>query len=97
MGKQLRSILNTLIVLLLLYFAARGIVKLFWNHSDKAVFSARVQLLFGCFFLGSLAYIIGIYHIVGSYHTALFYKMYIFLAFIYLALGLVSDTIIKTK
>jgi hypothetical protein len=97
MDKQLRSLLNTLIVLAIIYFATRGLVKLFWNTAQESVFNARIKLIFGVVFIGSLIYIVGIYHIVGCYHTAIFYKIYLILAFIYLVLGLLSDTIIKAK
>jgi hypothetical protein len=99
MEKTLRSYLNTLIVLFIFYFATRGIVKLFWNNKDIKVIRARTQFLFGVLFIGSLFYIIGIYHIVGGKYSlvSFFYKIYIIIAFIYIVVGLLYDILSNSK
>jgi hypothetical protein len=93
MEKTIRSYINTLIVLLIFYYATRGIVKLTWNHKDTAVVKARTQFLFGVIFIGSLVYIILIYHIVGGKYSivSFCYKVYIVLGFAYTAIGLFYD------
>jgi hypothetical protein len=99
MEKTIRSYLNTLIVLFIFYFATRGIVKLFWNHKDLNVIRARTQLLFGVLFIGSLVYIIGIYHLVGGKYSIVnfFYKIYIIIAFIYIVVGILYDIVSSSK
>lgn len=96
MNKEIKSIAYTFLFLLIYLWAAKGIVKLFFNTNDKRKFDNQVKFLNYCFVLFSLVYIIGIYHIVGPYHTAGFYKVFVILNFIYLALGnLVNSLIIS--
>jgi hypothetical protein len=92
MEKTIRSYLNTLIVLFIFYFATRGIVKLFWNNKDIKVIRARTQFLFGVLFIGSLFYIIGIYHIVGGK-----YSLVSFFYNIYIVVGLLYDIVSNSK
>ncbi len=91
MEKSVRSYLNSLAVIFIFYFATRGIVKLFWYNKDTKVLKSRVYILFVLLFLCSLLYIIGIYHIVGPANTNLFYKIYLFLALLYLIVGILYD------
>ena len=88
MKKELKSILWTIAILLVINYATRGIVKLFWNRNKRGLFSAKVQFI--NYFIGifSVIYIIGIYHIVGPYHTQIFYKIYGISFLIYTGIGL---------
>jgi hypothetical protein len=95
MEKTIRSYLNSLIVILIFYYATRGIVKLLWNHKDKEVVKARTFFVFTSLFIGSFFYIIITYHLVDG-KTAMvqfFYKIYIFLAFAYVVVGIIYDII----
>ena len=95
MEKTIRSYLNSLIVILIFYYATRGIVKLLWNHNDKEVVKARTFFLFTSLFIGSFIYIIVTYHLVDGKTTLVqfFYKIYIFLAFVYVVVGIIYDII----
>ena len=56
----------------------------------------KLNFIFITSLLFTIFYIIGIYHIVGPYHTAGFYKAFVILNFVYLALGnLVNSLIIS--
>ena len=91
MEKSIRSYLNSLAVILFFYFATRGIVKLIWYDKNKEIVQARTYIIFVMSFLISLLYVIGIYHIVGPENTNFFYKIYIFLAFLYILIGIIYD------
>lgn len=72
----------------LFYLATVSWVKLLWNHEDSDVFLARIKLLMGVTFSGSLVYIIGIYHWVGHRQVDPFYNLYICVSLTYLGVGL---------
>lgn len=95
MEKTIRSYLNSLIVIFIFYFATRGIVKLLWNHQDKEVVKARTFIVFASLFIGSFFYIVITYHLVDgkTEMVRLFYKIYLFLAFLYIVVGLIYDII----
>lgn len=95
MEKNIRSYLNSLIVIFIFYFATRGIVKLLWNHNDREVVKARTLILFTCLFIGSFFYIVIIYHLVDgkTEMVRIFYKIYLSLAFLYIVVGLIYDIV----
>lgn len=95
MEKSIRSYLNSLIVILIFYFATRGIVKLLWNHNNREVVKVRTFILFTCLFIGSFFYIIITYHLVDGKTVMVhfFYKIYLFLAFLYIVVGLIYDIV----
>jgi hypothetical protein len=95
MEKLIRSYLNSLIVILIFYFATRGIVKLLWNHQNREVVKARTFMLFVSLFIGSFFYIVITYHLVDgkTVMVQFFYKIYLFLAFLYIVVGLLYDII----
>ena len=95
MEKNIRSYLNSLIVIFIFYFATRGIVKLLWNHNNREVVKARTFILFTCLFIGSFFYIVIIYHLVDgkTEMVRFFYKIYLFLAFLYIVVGLIYDIV----
>lgn len=95
MEKSIRSYLNSLIVIFIFYFATRGIVKLLWNHKNREVVKARTFIVFASLFIGSFFYIIITYHLVDgkTEMVRLFYKIYLFLAFLYIVVGLIYDIV----
>jgi len=96
MNKEIKSIAYTFIFLLIYLWAAKGIVKLLFNTDDEYKFDGRVRFINYSLTLFTIFYIIGIYHIVGPYHTAGFYKAFVILNFVYLALGnLVNSLVIS--
>lgn len=97
MNKNLKSWLNCLIVILIFFYATAGIVKLFWNTKDEYIFETRVKFLLLLLFTASIFYVIGIYHIVGPAQVVLFYNVYIFIAFGYLGVGIISNLFLKNK
>jgi hypothetical protein len=97
MNKNLRSLLQSLAVILIFYYATAGIVKLLWNTTNEYVFEGRVKFLVLLLFTTSIFYIIGIYHIVGPSQVDVFYYLYIFLALAYLAIGIIANMFIKNN
>jgi len=96
MNKEIKSIAYTFIFLLIYLWATKGIVKLLFNTDDEYKFDGRVRFINYSLTLFTIFYIIGIYHIVGPYHTAGFYKAFVILNFVYLALGnLVNSLVIS--
>jgi len=95
MEKNIRSYLNSLIVIFIFYFATRGIVKLLWNHNNREVVKVRTLILFISLFIGSFFYIVIIYHLVDgkTEMVRFFYKIYLFLAFLYIVVGLIYDIV----
>lgn len=95
MEKTIRSYLNSLIVILIFYYATRGIVKLLWNHANEEVIKARTFILFVCLFFGSFFYIVITYHLVDGKTEMVhfFYKIYLFIAFLYIVVGVIYDII----
>ena len=76
------------IFIYLFYLATVSWVKLLWNHEDSDVFLARIKLLMGVTFFGSLVYIIGTYHLVGHRQVDPFFNLYICVSLTYLGVGL---------
>lgn len=99
MEKTFRSYLNSLIVIFIFYFATRGIVKLLWNHQNREVVKARTIIVFVSLFIGSFFYILITYHLVDgkTMMVHFFYKIYLFLAFLYIVVGLINDIISGSK
>lgn len=99
MENTIKSYLYSFLVILVFYYATRGIVRLFWNHSNNEVVKARTFILFVSLFFGSLFYIIVTYHLAGgkTEYVQIFYKIYLFLSFIYIVLGLIYDIISGAK
>jgi putative effector of murein hydrolase LrgA (UPF0299 family) len=95
MEKNIRSYLNSLIVIYIFYFATRGIVKLLWNHNDSKVVKVRTFIMFTCLFIGSFFYIVITYHLVNgkTEMVRIFYKIYLSLAFLYIVVGLIYDIV----
>ena len=87
MNKELKSIAYTLIILLVYWWASKGIAKLLFKADNKHKFNNQVAFINYCFVLFSLVYVIGIYHIVGPYHVDGFYKAFIIFNLIYLVIG----------
>jgi len=95
MDKDLKSLLTSLGLILLYYYATAGIVKLIWNTDDDYRFEGRVKFLTLLSILFSIIYVFGIYYIVGSYHVDAFYKGFIIAQLIYVGLGVVLNMLIK--
>jgi peptidoglycan/LPS O-acetylase OafA/YrhL len=95
MEKNIRSYLNSLIIIFIFYFATRGIVKLLWNHNNREVVKARTFILFASLFIGSFLYIVITYHLVDGKTEMVhfFYKIYLILAFLYIVVGLIYDIV----
>lgn len=62
MNKELKSLVNSLIIILLYYIALVGIVKLFWNTQSEYQFEGRVK------FLGLLLILLTIVGVIVPYH-----------------------------
>ena len=99
MEKNIRSYLNSLIVIFIFYFATRGIVKLLWNHNNREVVKVRTLILFISLFIGSFFYIVITYHLVNgkTEMVRIFYKIYLSLAFLYIVVGLIYDIVCNSN
>jgi hypothetical membrane protein len=97
MDKNLKSLLNSLAIILIFLYATAGFLKLFWNTPDENRFEARVKFLTLLLFIISILYVIGIYHIVGPYKVEPFYWVFIILSIAYLVIGIVANMFIKNK
>lgn len=97
MNKNLKSLLQSLAIILIFFYATAGIVKLFWNTNDEYMFEGRVKFLTLLLFIVSIFYVIGIYHLFGHYKVEPFYWAFIFLAISYLVIGVIANMFIKNK
>ncbi len=97
MNKNLRSLLQSLAVILFFFYATAGIVKLFWNTDNEYVFEGRVKFLTLLLFTISIFYVIGIYYVVGHSNVEFFYWIFIFLVLAYLVVGIIANLFIKSK
>jgi hypothetical protein len=95
MDKNLKSLLTSLGLILLYYYATVGIVKLIWNTDDDYKFEGRVKFLVLLSILFSIIYIFGIYYIVGIHYVNSFYKFFIVAQLIYVGLGVILNALIK--
>ena len=95
MDKNLKSLLTSLGLILLYYYATVGIVKLIWNTDDDYKFEGRVKFLVLLSILFSIIYVFGIYYIVGIHYVNSFYKFFIVAQLIYVGLGIILNALIK--
>lgn len=97
MGKNLKSLLTSVGLILFYIFATIGIVKLFWDTPDNDVFEARVTLLVLFNIVFGLVFIIASYHIVGPHHVDNLYFGLIIEQTIYSILGIISFIFMEKK
>ena len=95
MNKQLKSWAWSIAIVLLYFYATRGVVKLLWNTSNVHMFEGRVKFIMYLLFFFSLVYIVGIYHLVGSHNVDPFYKVFIGFHVIYLITGSFYNSLSK--
>lgn len=93
----LASFAWSLLIIYLFYLATVSWVKLLWNHQESTVFLARVKFIMGITFFGSIAYIIGTYHIVGHSQVDPFFTLFICSSLIYLGVGLMVYPFLQKK
>jgi hypothetical protein len=96
-NKELKSLLTSLGFILIYVYATAGIVKLFWNTDNGYRFEGRVKFLVLFSILVSLIYIIGVPQFVGLSKVDPYYKLFIGLQLIYIGIGLISNTLIKSN
>jgi hypothetical protein len=77
MDKEMKSLLNSMIIIALYYFALLGIVKLFWNTSDEYMFTGRVKFLGLLIILITLVGVIVPYHLFSMHTVEIIYYMLI--------------------
>jgi amino acid transporter len=95
MNKDLKSILISLSIVLLYFYAAAGVIKIIWNSKKENVFDARVSFISVMMFIGTLFMLIVPYHLFGSQSvTGLYYCIIVF-HIIYLFVGAFANSIIE--
>lgn len=87
----------SLLIIYLFYLATLSWVKMLWDSEDSNVFMARVKVLMGITFFGSIAYIIGIYHLVGHSQVDPFFTLFICVSLTYLGVGLMAYPFLQKK
>jgi hypothetical protein len=73
MNKETKSLINSLLVILLYYYALQGLVKLFWFTNDQGMFKGRVHFLGLLLILGTLFGVIVPYHVFSIHFVDLLY------------------------
>jgi hypothetical protein len=87
MNREAKSLLNSLIIILLYYFAIVGLVRLFWNTSNEYQFEGRVK------FLGLLLILLTVLGVILPYHIFPMHTVdaiYYFIIFSHLSILLVG-------
>lgn len=95
--KDLKSILTSLSIILIYFYATAGIVKLIWNTDNEYMFDGRVKFLVLLQILFFFIYVFGMYYIVGVYRINSFYLAYAIFQIIYVVVGVFSNSFIKDK
>lgn len=94
-SKDLKSILTSLSIVLLYFYATAGIVKLIMNTDDDYKFDGRIKFIFLLQILFFFIYVIGMYYIVGPRHIEGFYLAYAIFQIAYVVIGVFSNSLIK--
>jgi hypothetical protein len=85
MNKETKSLINSLLVILLYYYALQGLVRLFWFTNDQDMFKGRVHFLGILLILVTLIGVIVPYHVFPMsvtnvvYHVIIFFHLFILL------------------
>jgi hypothetical protein len=87
MNKETKSLINSLLVILLYYYALQGLVKLFWFTNDQDIFKARVHFLGLLLILVTLICVIVPYHVFPMFVTNVVYHVLIFFHLFILLIG----------
>jgi hypothetical protein len=87
MNKETKSLINSLLVILLYYYALQGLVKLFWFTTDQGMFKARVHFLGLLLILVTLICVIVPYHVFPMFVTNVVYHVLIFFHLFILVIG----------
>lgn len=96
-SKDLKSILTSLSIVLLYFYATAGIVKLIWNTDDEYMFDGRIKFIFLLQILFFFIYIFGMYYLVGVHRIDGFYLAYAIFQIAYIVIGTFSNLLIKNK
>ncbi len=87
MNKETKSLINSLLVILLYYYALQGLVKLLWFTNDQGMFKGRVHFLGLLLILGTIIGVIVPYHLFPMFVTNLVYYVIIFFHLFILLIG----------
>ena len=97
MNKNIKSLLWSLSLILVYFYATKGIVSLFWNCSDKNQFDGRVMFLIYLHIFISLIVIIIPYHILGPQQVDPLYKGIIIYHVLFVTTGIASNILLKER
>ncbi len=97
MNKNIKSLLWSISIVLIYFYATKGAVRLFWNCSDKYQFDGRVKFLIYLHILISFILIIIPYHILGPQHVDSLYKGIIIYHVLFVTTGLASNLLLKER
>ncbi len=96
MNKEFKSLLWSIAIVLLYFYATMGIVELFWNSSDYQKREGRVKFLLYMVFIFTLIIIISTYHLLGHADSTIFFQGVIFFHIAYLLVGSVFKLFSKS-
>ena len=91
MNKNLKSLAWSIAIVLFYFYAACGVVKLFWHSKNKYIIEKRAKFILYILMLFSLIYIISLYHVFGVYHVDNFYKGLIGLHMLFILTGTIYN------
>lgn len=97
LNPNIRSWLNSLIIIFIIFFAIKGIIRLLWNSKDDDVMMGRIKFVFILLFVFSLLFIVSIYHIVGPYKVDIYYKIFIITFLVFIVVGLIYNQIYNLR
>jgi hypothetical protein len=91
MNKSIKSFIWSLAIILLYFYATTGIVRLFWNCSNKYQFEGRVKFFIYIHILFSFMFITISYNMVGPYYVNTIYKGIIIYHGLFIFIGITSN------
>jgi hypothetical protein len=95
MNKSIKSFIWSLTFILIYFYATTGIVRLFWDCTNKYQFEGRVKYLIYLHIFISFILIIIPYHIFGPYHVNFIYKGIIIYHGLFIFIGITSNILFK--
>jgi len=99
MKREAKSIVNSLIIIFLYYFALVGITRLFWNTTNQYQFEGRVKFLGYLLVILTILFVFVPYHLFSSGVVDIIYKgliiSHLFILFLGVGKYFLDDKIIS--
>ncbi|MBM3418022.1 MAG: hypothetical protein FJY17_03750 [Bacteroidetes bacterium] len=99
MKGEAKSIVNSLIIIFLYYFALVGIIRLFWNTTNQYQFEGRVKFLGYLLVILTVLFVFVPYHLFSSGVVDIIYKgliiSHLFILFLGVGKYILDDKILS--